>query len=121
MCLIRGSFGECVTQVFELVYSSLFSFLPSFLFTHPLSAVEHDPFSSSQHSLLAFSSSHTFPGSSSCFSLFATIIKSSANARHQTFFLPTTLSSAGAFFNISSPYLPHYIFFLHKSYVLSYT
>jgi hypothetical protein len=46
MCLIRGSFIECVAQVFELVY--LFYF-PSFsvsliLFTLPLSLIEHHHF-----------------------------------------------------------------------------
>jgi hypothetical protein len=41
MCLIRCSFIECVTQVFQLVYSFYFPFfpLPLILFTLPLSLV----------------------------------------------------------------------------------
>jgi hypothetical protein len=68
MCLIRGSFMECLLVLFSFHSNPV----PLILFTLPLSL-----------------------------SLFATIIKSSANARLQICSLPITLPPAYAFFNIS--------------------
>jgi hypothetical protein len=69
MCIIRGSFIERVTQVFEVVYLFHFLSVPVtlILFTLPVSLIEHHHFRLFNiHSV--FSSSHTFPGSSSCLS-----------------------------------------------------
>jgi hypothetical protein len=61
--LIRISFVECATQ---LVYSFYFPSFPVLLILFTLPLFPPTPsFSSSQQSLPAFSSSHTFPGSSS--------------------------------------------------------
>jgi hypothetical protein len=46
MCLLGGDFIECVTQIFELVYSFYFPFfpVPLILFIFPLSLIEHHHF-----------------------------------------------------------------------------
>jgi hypothetical protein len=96
VCLIRGSFVECVTQVFELVYLFYFpSFpFPLILFTLPLSLVEHHRFRLFNIHFQLFFLTY-FPRLFIIFLisllLFATITKSSANARLQIFSLPTIL------------------------------
>jgi hypothetical protein len=89
VCLVRGSFVEGVTQVFELAPFPL----PLILFTLPLSlvVVEHHHFRLLNIHFKLFFFTY-FPRlliiSFISLSLFATITKSSTNARLQTFSIP---------------------------------